>query len=274
MRSRAFGLPSYYLLLLIALYIPIGVLFLMSFNDSIVFTFPLRGLTTRWYEGMAGNTQLIVAVRNSALVALVAATLATALGTCGGLALARYRFPGKTLFVAVALLPLIVPFLLLAVSLLILLAALDVQRSLLTVMVAHTVVAFPYALLIVTVRLVGFERSLEEAARDLGASYAYTLRRVIVPLIAPAMLAAWLVAFTVSFDEFILASFTIGRQPTLPVYIFGQLRFANRFPQVVALAVLVMVTSVTLVLVAERLQRRASGFALNRTVGNTVGVTE
>jgi spermidine/putrescine transport system permease protein len=122
----------------------------------------------------------------------------------------------------------------------------------------------PYTLLIVMARLVGFPSNLEEAAEDLGASYAYTLRRVILPLIAPGMLAAWLVAFTVSFDEFVLTSFLIGRDPTLPVFIVGQLRFANRFPQVVALAVLVMLISLTLVLIAEWVQRAGSASSLGR----------
>jgi spermidine/putrescine transport system permease protein len=128
----------------------------------------------------------------------------------------------------------------------------------LTVGAGHVVIALPYTLLGVMAGLVGFDKHLEEAAQDLGASYPYTLRRVILPLIAPAILAAWLVAFTVSFDEFILASFLIGRRPTLPVYLFGQLRFANRFPQVVALAVMVMAVSLSLVLLAEWLQRRGA----------------
>ncbi len=261
---RGLLLPTYYMMLIVLLYLPIVVLFLFSVNDSTVLSFPLQGLTTHWYRGMVENAELLGAVRNSVAVGLAASTLATVLGTLGAIALARHRFRGKAVFAIVALLPLMVPFLIMGVSFLILLAALDVPRSLVTVALAHTVVAFPYALLIVTVRLVGFDRSLEEASRDLGASYASTLRRVIVPLTAPAMVAAWLVAFTVSFDEFIIASFTVGRDPTLPVYLFGQLRFANRFPQVVALAMVVMVVSLTLVLVAERLQRLAVGWTSPR----------
>jgi len=158
-------------------------------------------------------------------------------------------------------LPLVVPFIILGVSLLILFSALGVSRSLWTVAAGHTVVALPFALLVMMARLVGFPRSVEEAARDLGASYFYTLRRVIVPMVAPAMLAAWLVAFTVSVDEFVIASFTVGRDPTLPVYIFGQLRFANRFPQVVALSTLTMLVSIGLVVLAERLRRSGPGEA-------------
>jgi spermidine/putrescine transport system permease protein len=155
----------------------------------------------------------------------------------------------------------LVPFLILGVALLILFSTAGVGRSLATVALAHTVVAIPYTLLIMMARLVGFDHSVEEAAADLGATYFYTLRRVVFPMIAPAMLAAFLVAFTISFDEFVLASFTVGSEPTLPVFIFGQLRFANRFPQVVALASLVMIGSVGLVLLAERLQQTSTGGA-------------
>ena len=116
-------------------------------------------------------------------------------------------------------------------------------------------------------RMVGFDKHLEEAAQDLGATYLYTLWKVILPMIAPAILAAWLVAFTVSFDEFVLASFLIGARPTFPVYLFGQLRFANRFPQVVALAVLVMVGSLSLVLLAEWLRGKGSQAALTSQAG-------
>jgi ABC-type molybdate transport system permease subunit len=154
--------------------------------------------------------------------------------------------------------PLLVPYIILGAALLILFAGLRVERSLWTVMIAHTIVSLPYALLVIMARMVGFDKHLEEAAADLGSTYGYTLRRVILPLIAPAILAAWLVAFTVSFDEFILASFLIGSKPTLPVYLLSQLRFANRFPQVVAMTVVVMLASLSLVLFAQWLQRKGT----------------
>src|SRR5215510_11350823 len=266
-RIRAYPLPVYYLILLVLLYIPIGALFLFSINDGIALTFPLKGLTTHWYQDMLKNAELMTAVGNSALVAVSSSLLATVLGTAASIALVRFQFRGKTILLAVALMPLLVPFLILGVALLVLFASLDVPRSLLTVAIAHTVVSFPYTLLILMARLVGFDANLEEAAQDLGATYFYTLRRVIIPLIAPAVLASWLVAFTISFDEFVLASFLNGGRATLPVFIFGQLRFANRFPQVVALAVLVMVMSITLFIVAEWLQRRGSESSLNRRLG-------
>jgi len=251
----------YYLLLLLLLYLPLGMLLLFSINEGTSLSFPLRGVTFDWYRSMFDNGQLLGAVGNSALVASGAATAATILGTCASLAITRFDFRGKGVFLLAALLPLVVPFIILGVSLLILFSALGVSRSLWTVAAGHTVVALPFALLVMMARLVGFPRSVEEAARDLGASYFYTLRRVIVPMVAPAMLAAWLVAFTVSVDEFVIASFTVGRDPTLPVYIFGQLRFANRFPQVVALSTLTMLVSIGLVVLAERLRRSGPGEA-------------
>ena len=154
---------------------------------------------------------------------------------------------------AISVLPLIVPYIVLAVALLLLFAALDVNRSLWTVGIAHTVIALPYALLIIVARLGGVSPFLEEAAADLGADYLTTLRRIILPIIAPAIVAAWLVAFTASFDEFALALFLAGADPTLPVFIYGQLRFASRLPMLISLAVMVMAGTLTLALIADRL---------------------
>jgi spermidine/putrescine transport system permease protein len=260
-------LSAYYLLLVVVLYIPIFVLFLFSINDGIAFSFPLKGITGHWYVDMLKNRELVGALQNSAVVALTSSLAATALGTAAAIALVRFDFRGKSVLLVVALMPLLVPFLILGVSMLILFAALQIERSLVTVAIAHTVVSLPYTLLILMARLVGFDAKLEEAAQDLGATYFYTLRRVILPLIAPAMLAAWLVAFTVSFDEFVLASFLNQGKPTLPVYIFGQLRFANRFPQVVALAVLVMVLSIILFLISGWLQRVGTQAMTDAQVG-------
>jgi spermidine/putrescine transport system permease protein len=109
--------------------------------------------------------------------------------------------------------------------------------------------------LIVGARLAGFDSNIEEAAMDLGADYPTTLRRIVIPIITPAMISAWLTAFTVSFDEFALSLFLAGTQPTFPVYLYGQLRFASRLPIMIALAVLMMIGTLTLVLIAERVRR-------------------
>jgi spermidine/putrescine transport system permease protein len=195
------------------------------------------------------------AARNSLVVATGSSLAATGLGASLAVLLTRYRFPGKSLLLLLAVLPLLVPFVVLGVALLILFRAAGLNLSLWTVGIGHTIVALPYTLLILTARLAGFDSSLEEAAMDLGASYATMLRRIVLPLISPALLSAWLTAFTVSFDEFALALFLAGTEPTFPVYLFSQLRFASRLPVMIAMAVLLMVGTLTLALAADRLRR-------------------
>ncbi len=161
----------------------------------------------------------------------------------------------RWLLLGLAVLPLVVPFVVLAAALLVLFRAIDVDRSLFTVAIAHVVVELPFVVIIVIARLIGFDEHLEDAAMDLGATYPGTLRLVVLPLIGPAMVAAGLTAFTVSFDEFALALFLVGREPTFPVYLFGQLPFATTLPVMIAMAVLLMLASVALLLVAERVRR-------------------
>jgi spermidine/putrescine transport system permease protein len=250
-------LGGYYGLLILLLYLPIVILVLFSLNANQVLAFPLQGFTLGWYAQALGTPAALFAARNSFLVAAGSSLVATFLATMVAILIARYSFRGKALLLSLSTLPLIVPYIVLAVALLLLFAALDVDRSLWTVGIAHTVIGLPYALLIVVARLAGISPYLEEAAADLGADYPTTLRRIILPIIAPAVVAAWLVAFTASFDEFALALFLAGPDPTLPVFIYGQLRFASRLPMLISLAALVMAATLTLAFIAERLRRRA-----------------
>ena len=256
-RSSAI-LGSYYFGLILLLYLPITLLFLFSVNSSASLSFPINQLTLDWYRQLFDADAILRSARNSLVVALGSSLAATVLGTMVTILLLRYKFRGQNLLVGLAVLPLIVPYVVLGVALLILFSALQIDRSLWTVGIAHTVVALPYTLLIVASRMAGFDPAIEEAAMDLGADYPITLRRVVLPLIFPAMVSAWLTAFTVSFDEFALALFLSGTQPTFPVYLFSQLRFANRLPIMVALAVLLMLGTLTLVFVAERFRQRES----------------
>ncbi len=233
-RPITFRAPSrlrvYYFGLIVLLYLPIAFLFLFSINANTTLSFPLQGFTVSWYQKLFANEPVLRAARNSVLVALGSSLAATMLATMVALVVMRYRFRSRGLLLALAALPLIVPFVVLGVALLILFSALHIDRSLWTIGIAHTVVALPYALLIIVARLAGFDPNLEEAAMDLGANYPTTLRRIVLPIIAPAIIAAWLTAFTVSFDEFALALFLAGTEPTFPVYLYSQLRFANRLP--------------------------------------------
>jgi spermidine/putrescine transport system permease protein len=252
---NSFPLKSYFFGLIALLYLPIVVLFLFSINSNTFLSFPLQGFTFDWYQKLFASEALLRSARNSLAVAMGSSLTATLMGTMVALLMMRYQFRSKGFLVAMAVLPLIVPYIVLAVALFLLFSVLMIDRSLLTVGIAHTVVALPYVLLIVGARLAGFDASVEEAAMDLGADYPTTLRRIVLPMIAPAMVSAWLTAFTVSFDEFALALFLAGTQPTFPVYLYGQLRFANRLPIMIALAVLMMIGTLTLVLIAERVRR-------------------
>jgi spermidine/putrescine transport system permease protein len=255
LRRRPVGLAAYYVALITLLYLPIGILALFSLNSGTSLVLPLRGLTLTWYGKVFESPALLRSVVNSLTVAVVSSVAATILGTMVAVLLARYRFRVRRLLIGLAVLPLIVPFVVLAVALLVLFRAFNVELSLTTVAIAHTIVALPYTLLIVVARLTGFDASLEDAAMDLGASYPTTLRLIVLPIIAPAIVSAALTAFTISFDEFALALFLAGKNPTFPVYLFGQLRFANTLPIIIALAVLLMIATLGLIAVADRVRR-------------------
>jgi spermidine/putrescine transport system permease protein len=248
-------LRGFYVGMLLLLYLPIGLLFVFSFNDATTLSFPLAGFTTDWYASVLGNEPMLAAARNSLVVGLGSATIATATGALVALAVVRFSFRGRQLLLALAGLPLLVPYVVLGVAFFLLFVTIDLPRSLLTVMVGHTVIAIPYATLILLARMSGLDPALEDAAMDLGASYPVTLRRIVLPLIGPSLLAAWLTCFIVSFDEIALAIFVVGGDPTFPVFLYGQLRFAQRLPVLIAMAVLLMLATVALTLVALRLGR-------------------
>jgi len=248
-------LRLYYFGLVVLLYLPIAVLFLFSLNGNTTLSFPLKGFTFDWYQKLFDSPAVLLSARNSLMVASGSSLVSTFLGTMVSLLYLRYQFRAKKLLLTLAVLPLIVPYIVLAVALLLLFSVFQIDRSLWTVGIAHTVVALPYVVLIVASRLAGFDPSLEEAAMDLGADYPTTLRRIVLPIIFPAIVSAYLTAFTVSFDEFALALFLAGTEPTFPVYLFSQLRFANRLPIMISLAVLLMLGTLTLVFISERIRR-------------------
>ncbi|HEY7738749.1 MAG TPA: ABC transporter permease [Candidatus Limnocylindria bacterium] len=249
-------LRAVYLVMLFLLYLPIGLLFIFSFTENTILTFPLQGFTLDWYREALTDAALLESARNSLLVGILAATGATVLGFAVSVAVVRFRFRGRVGLVALAGLPLIVPFIVLGVSLFLLFIFVDIPRSLLTIAIGHTVVAVPFAALILLARMIGLDPNLEDAAMDLGATYRTTLRRVVVPLMGPSLLSAFLTCFIVSFDEVAIALFLAGGDPTFPIFLYGQLRFAQRLPVLIAMAVLLMIGTVTLTLIAFRLGRR------------------
>jgi spermidine/putrescine transport system permease protein len=245
-----------YGLMLFVLYLPIAILAIFSFNDGTSLSFPLDGFTLKWYGEVFGDEALLGSAQTSLIVGALAATAATALGFAVGLAVLRFRFRGRTALVGLSAAPLIVPFVGLGIALFLLFVLLDLPRSLLTVAIGHSIVALPFAVLILGARMIGLDPALEDAAMDLGASYPTTLRKVIVPLLGPTLVAAWLTCFLVSFDEVALANFLAGSDPTFPVFLYGQLRFAQRLPVLIAMAVILMIGSIVLTLIANRLRER------------------
>jgi spermidine/putrescine transport system permease protein len=249
-------LRAFYVAMLLLLYLPIGLLFVFSFNAGTTLSFPLTGFTADWYMSVLGNGPMLAAARNSLLVGIASASVATAIGTLVALAVLRFNFRGRRVLLALAGLPLLVPYVVLGVAFFLLFVTIDVPRSLLTVIVGHTVIAVPFATLILLARMSGLDPALEDAAMDLGATYPVALRRVVLPLAGPSLLAAWLTCFIVSFDEIALAIFLVGGDPTFPVFLYGQLRFAQRLPVLIAGAVLLMVGTIALTVIITRLRSR------------------
>ena len=250
------GLSLVYWLLVVLLYVPIAILFVFSLNAGTTLSFPLRGFTLDWFNKILTTAGLVESVEHSLVVALLSSTAATIVGTMVAVLVSRFQFRGRGLLTGLAILPLLVPYVVLGVAFLILFKAFDVPLSIATISVGHAIIALPYATLIVLVRLIGAEAELEDAAMDLGATYPGALRLVVLPMAAPAIVSAWITAFTVSFDEFAIAHFLAGPDRTFPVFLYGQLRFANTLPILIAMAVLLMLGTVSLILLANRIRQR------------------
>jgi spermidine/putrescine transport system permease protein len=236
---------------LLFLYIPVLFLPVFSFNDSIFVTFPLKGFTTKWYEQAFADEDMLRALYASLQVGAVASVTATILGLLGAKAVTRYRMPGQGLVTGLIMLPLFIPEIMLGIALLILVNTLFIPLGLFTITIGHIMLCTPFAMAVLTSRLDGFDKSLEEASMDLGETPWMTFWRVTFPLVAPGIISSLLLSFIVSFDEFLLSFFLQGQQPTLPVYIWSQLRFPNKLPGVLALGAVILIVSCILVVVAE-----------------------
>jgi len=233
------------------LYVPVLVLPVFSFNDSQFIAFPLSGFTTRWYEALAGDSAMQHALGNSLKVGIVTALLSTMLGLAAARAVTRYRLRGAGAALGFISLPLFIPDIVLGLSLLMLLGAVGLPLSLAAVVLGHLLVCVPFALTVLIARFEGFDRNLEEASADLGEDGWMTFWRITAPLMLPGIVASLLLTFITSFDEFLVAFFLSGTEATLPIYIWGQLRFPERLPMVLALGAVILAVSVVLVICAE-----------------------
>lgn len=253
---RGGGLKIYALAYLLFLYAPILLLPIFAFNDGTIVAFPLKGFTTEWFGQMAGNATLRRAVTNSLIIAFSSAIFATCLGIFTARASTRFDFPGKRPIMGLIMLPLVLPEIIISVSLLTVLLGIGVRLSVLTVILGHTLLCMPYAITVLSTAFGSLDRSLEEAAYDLGESKWSAFRLVILPLVMPGIISSMLISFTISLDEFIIAFFLAGNEPTLPTYIFSQLRFPKSIPVIMALGTVLVAMSILLLTIAEYARRR------------------
>ena len=238
------GLTPFHLAILAAgfafLYVPIALVVLYSFNASRLVTV-WGGFSTQWYQALWENEQLLAAVSISLRVALASGLLSMILGTMAAFALQRFgAFAFRTLFAGLLYAPLVMPEVIIGLALLLLFVGLGIDRGFWTIVAGHTTLGLCFVAVVVQARLASFDRALEEAAQDLGASPARTFRLVTLPLIAPAMAAGFLLAFTLSLDDFVIASFTSGPgSTTLPMRIYSQVRLGLT-PEINAISTLLI----------------------------------
>jgi len=237
-------------LVYLLLYLPIAVLVVFSFNAS---RNPYRwqGLSLEWYARLWDNDTLIQAALNSLLLATSAATLSTLIGTLTAIALHRYRFRGKRVLNGMLFVVMMSPDIVLAISLLVLFILLGVKLGYLSLLLAHVTFCLPFVVVTVYARLSGFNAQIIEAARDLGASEWQMLRTVLVPIIFPAVMAGWLLGFTLSLDDVVVSIFVTG--PTfevLPLRIYSMVRLGVK-PEVNALATVLLMLSLLALLASQ-----------------------
>ena len=233
------------------LYLPIAILVIYSFNASRLVTI-WGGWSTRWYVALLHDQAMLDAAWTSLRIAALSATAASVLGTLAAVALVRAgRFRGRTLFSGMVYAPLVMPEVITGLSLLLLFVALNADRGFWTVTIAHTTVTLSFVTVVVQSRLVSFDRSLEEAAMDLGCPPLRTFLTITLPLIFPAIAAGWMLAFTLSFDDLVIASFSTGPgATTLPMRIYSEVRLGVK-PEINAICTIMIVVVAAGVIVAS-----------------------
>jgi putrescine transport system permease protein len=240
------------------LYLPIVILVIYSFNASRLVAI-WGGWSTRWYVALWHDQAMLDAAWTSLRIAAISATAASVLGTLAAVVLVRAgRFCGHTMFSGLVYAPLVMPEVIIGLSLLLLFVALDLDRGFWTVAIAHTTLTLSFVTVVVQSRLLTFDRSLEEAAMDLGCGPARAFIAVTLPLIAPAIAAGWMLAFTLSLDDLVIASFTTGPgSSTLPIRIYSEVRLGVK-PEINAICTLVIALIAAVIVVASLVAKLSS----------------
>jgi len=247
----------YATLVFVFLYLPLGVMVVYSFNAS-RFSMAWKGLTLDWYVKLFGNAALMQAALNSLLIAALAATCSSILGTLVAMALQRWRFPSRKVIRTSLFVMMMSPDIVIGISLLVLFMALSLPLGFWTLLMAHITLCVPFVSITVYGRLQGFDPHVVEAARDLGAGEYEVFRHVVLPMVFPAVLAGWFLSFTLSIDDVIISFFTTG--PTfevLPLRIYSMVRLGLK-PEVNALCAIMILITVVAVFVSQRFLKEKS----------------
>ena len=246
---------GYLTLVYALLYIPILVLVVLSFNASKI-GYNWGGFSLKWYESLFNNQAMVTAFGHSIVLGLVAASVSTLIGTLTALALHRYRFRGKGLLQGLLFVLMMSPEIVLAISLLVLFLLIGLQLGFVSLLLAHITFCLPFVVITVFARLSSLDERLLEAARDLGATESVMIRTVLIPVIFPAVLAGWLLAFTLSLDDVVVSTFVTGPSyEILPLRIYSMVRVGLK-PEVNAVGSLLLLASLVLVVVSQWLLRR------------------
>jgi spermidine/putrescine transport system permease protein len=238
------------------MFLPVAVVVLLSFNASQFGSFPMTGLSFRWFVELAENEAILRAFRTSIILGSLTAIISTTLGVLASLALVRYRVPGSNIISTLLIAPILVPEVVLAVALLLFLNFLNINKSFVLLLLGHVIFTLPFVILVVQARLVGIKREMEEAALSLGANPMQTFFQITLPLLAPAVFAGMLFAFTISFDDITGTLFwKPGGVETVPTQIFAMLRNSIS-PEINALGTVMIALTVGLPLIGAALARR------------------
>jgi spermidine/putrescine transport system permease protein len=246
------ALTAYFCVFVIFLFAPLAVLVVFAFNRSATPTLPITGFTTRWFHQAFSDGELTGALGRSVGIGAATGLFATALGIMSSIGLSARRLRLRALIVAALLLPLVVPYISLAVGLLVLLNQLGVQISLWAVFLGHVVITMPFAVLVILPRLQSLDPAMIEAARDLGSNEMTAFNLVTLPLLLPSLVSSFLICFITSFDEFAIASFLVPPgQPTFPVFLYTGSRAPGLLPELIAVGSLIIVGSLVMIAIAE-----------------------
>jgi spermidine/putrescine transport system permease protein len=256
-KKPAWWLRIYAVLAYVYIYLPILLLIIFSFNSQKI-NVRWEGFTLHWYGVLFRDQDVLLATRNTLLIAFISTLVSTVIGTFAALALQRYRFPGYIFAESTLYIPVIIPEVVMGISLLVFFSQIGMRLGLTTITLAHIAFNIPFVTLVVRARLHGFDKSIEEAAMDLGANEIKTFLRVTLPTIMPGVLAGAMLAFTLSLDDYVITYFTAGPgSTTLPLRVFSMVRFAVT-PEVNALSALWIFTVFLVLGISQVMQRRQS----------------